>query len=74
METSRLREIIRVVPAALALWVGSRFVFDLITVKPQFWTSREKFIEFLWNGVFFVPLMIFILLLVLRKYDTGNNE
>lgn len=69
----RLRELVRVLPAAIVLWVGSRFVFDLITSKPQFWTSRDLFVEFLWNGAVFLPLMVFILLLVSRQYNTGNK-
>lgn len=69
----RLRELLRVLPTAIVLWVGSRFVFDLITSKPQFWTSRERFVEFLWNGAVFLPLMVFILLIVIKQYDTGNK-
>ena len=74
MALSRFRDIVRVLPAAIVLWVGSRFVMDLVTITPQFWTSRERFEAFLQNGVIFVPLMVFILLLVVRRYGAGDKS
>ncbi|MBM3608979.1 MAG: hypothetical protein FJX29_11105 [Alphaproteobacteria bacterium] len=74
MAFAPMRDIIRVLPAAIALWVGSRFVMDLITITPQFWTSRQRFEAFLQNGVIFVPLMVFILLLVVKRYGAGDKS
>lgn len=74
MALPNFREIVRVLPAALALWVGSRFVMDLITITPQFWTSRQRFEAFLQNGVIFVPIMVFVLLLVVKRYGAGDKS
>ena len=66
--SERLRQIIRVLPTAFVLWLGSRVFFDFVTRKPMFWTSKETWAELAWNGAVFLPLMIFLLLLALQKY------
>lgn len=72
MLTARLRQVVRVLPTALVLWLGSRVFFDFVTRKPMFWTSKETWTELAWNGAFFVPLMVFVLVFAVNKYKTGS--
>ena len=64
----RIRQIVRVLPTAIVLWIGSRVLFDFFTRKPMFWSSKETMAEMAWNGALFVPVMVFILILAVHKY------
>lgn len=66
-------QIMRVLPTALALWIVSRLFFDAVTRKPVFWSSREAFVAFAWNGAFFVPIMVLVLIFISAKYKSGNS-
>ena len=70
----RIRQIVRVLPTAIALWIGSRVLFDFITRKPMFWSSRETWAELAWNGAVFVPVMIFILILSVHKFKPESDK
>lgn len=72
--SERLRQILRVLPTAIVLWIGSRVFFDFITRKPMFWSSKETWAELAWNGAIFVPLMIFILIFATQKYKTDSKQ
>ena len=66
--SERIRQILKVLPTAIVLWLGSRVLFDFITRKPMFWSSKEAMAELAWNGALFVPVMVFILILAVHKY------
>ena len=70
----RIRQIIRVLPTAIVLWIASRVFFDLITRKPMFWSSKETWAELAWNGAVFVPLMIFILIISVQKFKPEADK
>ena len=70
---SYLLQILRVLPTALVLWVASRLFFDAVTRKPMFWSSNEAFVAFAWNGAFFVPIMVLVLIYVTTKYNSGSR-
>jgi hypothetical protein len=70
----RLRQVIRVLPTAIVLWLGSRVFFDFVTRKPMFWSSKETWAELAWNGALFVPVMVFILVLAVHKYKPETNK
>ena len=65
----RVRQIVRVLPMALVLWLGSRVFFDFVTRQPMFWSSKETLAALALNGALFVPLMVFVLVLVMHKYN-----
>ncbi len=72
--SERIRQIIRVLPTAIVLWIGSHMLFGFITRKPPFWSSKEALAELAWNGAIFVPLMIFILVLSVKKYQSEETK
>ena len=70
----RIKQIIRVLPFAIVLWLGSHVIFGFITRKPPFWYSKETWAELAWNGAIFVPVMIFILIFAVKKNQTEDNK
>jgi hypothetical protein len=70
----RIRQIVRVLPTAFVLWIGSRVLFDFFTRKPMFWSSKETWAELAWNGAVFVPLMIFILIISVQKFKPEADK
>ena len=68
----RVREILRLVPAALVLFVVSRFLFDMLSQREPFWMTREDTIQMLWSGCFIVPFMLFGLMVARQRQNSGK--
>ena len=72
MRTERLREMLRLLPMALVLFVASRVIFDLLSLREPFWMTREDTIQMLWSGCFIVPFMLFGLMVARQRANTGK--
>ena len=57
----RLKEIARLLPMALALFLLSRVLFDLFAGRSPFWSSNEGWVSLLWSACLVVPFMLFAL-------------
>jgi hypothetical protein len=68
----RVREILRLLPAAVLLFVVSRFLFDMLSQREPFWMTREDTIQMLWSGCFIVPFMLFGLAVARQRQNTGK--
>ena len=68
----RIREILRLLPAAVVLFVVSRVLFDLLSLHEPFWMSRESVIQTLWSGCFIVPFMLFGLAVARQRQNVGK--
>jgi len=72
MKNERLRELIRVLPMAIGLFVVSRVAFDLLSQREPFWMSRDDMIQTLWSGCFIVPFMLFGLMVARQRQNIGK--
>ena len=68
----RVREILRLLPMALVLFVVSRVLFDLLSLREPFWMTREDTIQMLWSGCFIVPFMLFGLAVARQRQKSGS--
>ncbi len=68
----RVREILRLLPMAVGLFVVSRVIFDLLSLREPFWMTREDTIQMLWSGCFIVPFMLFGLAVARQRQKSGS--
>jgi hypothetical protein len=68
----RIVEILKLLPMALALFVASRVIFDLLSLREPFWMTREDTIQMLWSGCFIVPFMLFGLAVAKQRQKSGS--
>jgi len=68
----KIREIVRLLPMTLVLFVISRVAFDLLSQRPPFWMSNDTIIQTLWSGCFIVPFMLFGLAVARQRHNAGN--
>ena len=73
IDRQRFHEILRTLPVAIVLYLLSRVFFDLLSGKPQFWTSEEAFLLLLWNPCFAIPFIVFGLLVAAHRNSPGNK-
>ena len=72
MKADRIREIVKLLPMAILLFVVSRFLFDMLSQREPFWMSREDTIQMLWSGCFIIPFMLFGLAVARQRQNLGN--
>ena len=72
IDSQRLSEVARILPVAIVLYLLSRVFFDVLTGKPQFWTSEEAFVLLLWNACFAIPFIVFGLLVAAHRNTPGK--
>ncbi len=70
--SERVREILGLLPMALALFIISRVAFDLLAQREPFWMSRDSLIQLVWSGCFIVPFMLFGLAVAKQRHNAGN--
>ena len=68
----RLLEMTKLLPMAIALFVISRFLFDMLSQREPFWMAREDTIQMLWSGCFIVPFMLFGLMVARQRQNSGQ--
>ena len=68
----RVREILRLLPMAVGLFVVSRVIFDLLSLREPFWMTREDTIQMLWSGCFLVPFMLVGLAVARQRQKSGS--
>ena len=74
MRLGRLKELARLFPFALMLYLISRVLFDFIAGRPQFWASHDLLMGLLWNACFVVPFILFGLLVAAQRNKTGSDR
>ena len=74
IRNDRLRDLLRLLPFAILLFLISRVLFDFIAGRPQFWASRQLFEGMLWNACFIIPFILFGLLVAAQRNQTGSDK
>lgn len=70
----RLRQLVRLLPVAIVLFLVSRVLFDFIAGRPQFWASHDLLLALAWNACFVIPFILFGLLVSAERAKTGRDR